>query len=1239
MALGLQDKRPKHVEGLEIPIELVVAGQAHPLRALLDSGAQEDFISQVTVVRLGFQLIPAPLTAVAVDGHRVNVYGQLSCEVRATDTRGECSSTARQLVSTDMKKYDLILGKRWLSDVNPDINWNKDTWTYRSMLPEVRLCAVATDLDLQEDEQIYVAFYRPAPTARGGGVELAVMDVDNSQVPPEFADYAPTFSEPDAGTFPAKTKVEHSIPLEEGKTAPYGPIYPLSGKELMALRAYLDEALAKGWIQPSESPAGAPILFVPKKDGSLRLCVDYRGLNKVTVKNRYPLPLIVEILDRLSGAKFFTKLDLRDAYHRIRIAREDRWKTAFRTRYGQFEYLVMPFGLTNAPATFQAYINEALKGYLDHFCIVYMDDILVYSNSREEHTHHVRAVLERLKEYSLFVKLSKCQFYTDEVDFLGYRVGVAGVSMDPSKVIAIRDWQRPKTFREIQCFLGFANFYRGFIARYSAIVAPITDLLIGMKAGKKTGPLIWNAEAKQAFSTLKQCFQEAPLLKHYDPMKECRIEADASGGALGAVLSQPYESYGDSRRIVWHPIAFLSKKLSLAERNYTTGDQEMLAIVTAFKEWRHYLESPASTTRVLTDHEALLRFMDDKPLSRKRQTRWAETLSAYDFTIQWRRGKDNPADGLSRRPDLMEVDEAPRENPLQDLIALRREDACGSRVRREVNTVWVAALTRAQSMNKPRAVEESIWNTLPKPALAVRKKHAKPRDGAANKDTGRTERLGASPEPTRDAGESLARQLRDVQGKDPFCTEQKWSAYPEGKVTDAPMKGTWSVDAAGIVRRNGAAYIPNDPAIRQEIIRVNHDDPWQGGHFGRKRTLEVAQRAYWWPQIRSTVDAYVSTCDICQRMKVPRHKPYGWLEALPQPAGPWQDIAMDFITCLPPAKHRRCVYDAILVIVCRYSKMVKFIPCSGDVDAPELADILCDEVFSAYGTPRSIVSDRGSLFTSGYWATFCYHLAIRRRLSTAFHPQTDGQTERTNQTLECYLRCYSNYEQNDWPMLLASAEYACNNARSETTNKTPFEVVLTFTPSLRKNVEVHKPESENQASRGKAEQVLGSQRELKEAWEHAQRTTVAWYNKKRNPMSFEEGQQVLLASRNIRLRRTSRKLADKFLGPFKIEKRVSENAYRLVLPPKYGRIYPVFHVSLLQAYHRREGCEPPEPIDVEGDAEYEVERILAVEGKGKARRWLVRWKGYSEAHDSWEPRRHLTNAGEELAKFEESRET
>jgi hypothetical protein len=311
-------------------------------------------------------------------------------------------------------------------------------------------------------------FLREAKRSHGQiyAVRVSPFEEESSptpELPPEYADFEDVFSKAKAEKLPEHKPYDHSIPLEEGKTPPFGPIYSLSAPEMGALKKYLDENLERGFIQPSQSPAGAPILFVKKKDGSLRLCVDYRGLNNVTIKNRYPLPLISQMIDAIGGSLFFTTIDLRGAYNLLRIRKGEEWKTAFRCRYGHYEYRVMPFGLCNAPGTFQGLMNDTLHEYLDKFCQVYLDDILIYSKTKEEHIQHVRLVLEKLRATGLYAKLEKCRFSQPRVDFLGFVLAREGVSMDPSKLEPIQTWPTPKSVRDVQSFLGFANFYRRFI--------------------------------------------------------------------------------------------------------------------------------------------------------------------------------------------------------------------------------------------------------------------------------------------------------------------------------------------------------------------------------------------------------------------------------------------------------------------------------------------------------------------------------------------------------------------------------------------------------------------------------------------------------------------------------------------------------------------------------------------------------------------------------------------------------
>ncbi|KAH0129268.1 hypothetical protein KCU82_g20625, partial [Aureobasidium melanogenum] len=421
------------------------------------------------------------------------------------------------------------------------------------------------------------------------------------------------------------------------KQPTFGPIYALSEKELKTLREYLDENLARGFIRKSESPAGYPILFAPKKDGSLRLCVDYRKLNDITIKNRYPLPNIEELQDRLAKAKWFSKIDLKGAYNLIRMKEGEEWKTAFRTRYGHYEYLVMPFGLTNAPATCQMMINDTLREYLDITVVAYLDDILIYTDGDlNQHIKDVQQVLAKLEERRLKANPKKCEFHVKETEFLGFIIGIDGIRIDPAKITSIKEWPTPKNLKEVQSFLGLANYNRKFISGYSQTALPLVELT------KQDTPFVWKERQQKAFEALKQACIDGPTLRMFDSGKPVHIETDASDRAIGACLTQDHEG----KR---HPVAYYSRKMTPAEQNYDIHDKELLAIVAALQHWRVYAEGAPSLT-ILTDHKNLLTFTTTKVLNRR----------------QYTPGKDNGrADALSRRIDYMEGKEAIEHSILQ----------------------------------------------------------------------------------------------------------------------------------------------------------------------------------------------------------------------------------------------------------------------------------------------------------------------------------------------------------------------------------------------------------------------------------------------------------------------------------------------------------------------------------------------------------------------------------------------
>ncbi len=483
--------------------------------------------------------------------------------------------------------------------------------------------------------------------------------VSDNQIPPnvlelpsEYHDLTEAFSKTKSTQLPPHRAGDCAIDLQPGSQPPKGRIFPLSQPEAEAMKSYIEEELAKGFIRPSTSPASAGFFFVKKKDGGLRPCIDYRGLNEISIKFRYPLPLVPAALEQLREARYFTKLDLRSAYNLIRIREGDEWKTAFSTTSGHYEYRVMPFGLSNSPSVFQSFINEVFRDMLNRWLIVYIDDILIYSRSLREHVQHVRAVLRRLIDHQLYAKAEKCEFHQESVSFLGYVISSGGVAMEDQKVHTVVNWPQPTNLKELQRFLGFANFYRRFIRNFSSIAAPLTSM-----TKRSSQRLTWSPTARQAFQTLKERFTTAPILHHPDPEREFVVEVDASSTGIGAVLSQ---RQGDPLKL--YPCAFYSRKLTPAEQNYDVGNRELLAMKAALEEWHHWLEGAKHPFTVLTDHRNLEYLKSAKRLNH-RQARWALFFTRFDFRITYRPGSQNTkADALSR------LYESSTSKPSQELI-------------------------------------------------------------------------------------------------------------------------------------------------------------------------------------------------------------------------------------------------------------------------------------------------------------------------------------------------------------------------------------------------------------------------------------------------------------------------------------------------------------------------------------------------------------------------------------------
>uniref|UniRef100_A0A803TM34 Gypsy retrotransposon integrase-like protein 1 n=1 Tax=Anolis carolinensis TaxID=28377 RepID=A0A803TM34_ANOCA len=926
---------------------------------------------------------------------------------------------------TSLPRYDVILGMDWLALVNPQVDWVMRKITFR----------------------------------RQECFTLNPTQPDMEGVPAEYGEFSDVFCKKEADKLPPHRPYDCAIRLAEGAKLPAGRLYALTVPERQALREFLDENLAKGFIRPSSSPTAAPVFFVAKKTGDLRLVCDYRVLNKHTIRDRYPLPLISELLSRVQGAKVFTKLDLRGAYNLIRIREGDEWKTAFNTCFGCHEFRVMPFGLCNAPAVFQRFINDVFRDLIDQFVVIYLDDILIFSKDEREHRQHVKQVLHRLRANGLFAKASKCVFHVPEVEFLGHVVSGRELKMDPHKVDAVNSWQELKTKKDVQRFLGFANYYREFIPNFAKLTVPLTQLL------RKKQPFVWGREAHDAFLQLKSSFQADNILIHPDVDKPFVVEADASSYALGAVLSQR-DSSGTLR-----PCGFYSRQLTPFEQNYTIWEKELLAIKVAFEVWRHWLEGARHQIVVRSDHKNLEHLQTAKKLN-QRQIRWALFFSRFNFKVQFVEGKANlRADALSRKPEF-------------------------------------------------KTNEQVVCQTiLPTASLCV-----------VENEIG------------------LHDQIIEAQKEDVW-TQEQLMLLSAGNRTILPHLQ----DQNGVLVRRGQVYVPVG-ALRLEVIRAHHDEP-MAGHFGRFKTVQLITRNYWWPKMRQDILRFCDSCAVCQQSKTPVGRPRGLLSSLPVPERPWQIISMDFISDLPKSGGYTCIW----VVVDLFSKLAHFIPCSTIPAAPTLALLFTKHIYRLHGAPEVIISDRAPQFVSRFWRHFHECLGTKLNVSSAFHPQTDGQSERVNGLLEQYLRCFCLDQPTAWVKWLPVAEFAYNNAVHTSSQHTPFELTYGFHPrggvAPSTNVVSSDPvyrSSEMAALHDVARHLLLEAK--------ATQKTQADRHRQAGE-ELEEGDLVWLSSKYIK--QAGGKFAPRYLGPFPIVKKISSVAFRLRLPSTF-KIHPVFHRSLLK---------------------------------------------------------------------------
>ena len=547
-------------------------------------------------------------------------------------------------------RYDILLGMPWHVSQNPSIDYEQRTVTVgtHELFP-------LKDPEVRQREIMNISVKRFRRLARKNSAKVNIFQLvpkinsslsnyeklcnsSNNEVKKLLAEYKTVFRDDLPPGLPPARNVDHEIEVNQDTKPPHRPLYQLSPNELKAMKNYVEDLLKNGKIRPSKSPYGAPLSFVKEGDKPLRGVVDYRGLNRITKRNNSPLPRSDEMFDMLGEAKYFSKMDLKTGFHQIRVKTEDIEKTAFNTKYGQFEYLVMPMGLCNAPATFQSLMNRIFYDCIDVFMVVYMDDLLIFSKDEKSHIEHLKVVLSRLEDNELYVSPKKCEFMKSEISFLGMNVGKGGIRVDEKKTEILKNWPKPTSLTDVRSFMGLLQFFRRFIKDFSKIATPLTNL-----TKKGSGVHNWDSECDAAFQSLKDAITSAPILVAPDWKMSFRGHIDASNIAVGGTLTQLDENGKD------RVIAFFSKKLSPAEKNYRTNDRELLGLIYFLLRFRCYLEG--STFEIFTDNQVLKHFFTKHKLSR-REARWLETLGNFAiFPINLKPGKIHVlGDTLSRAP-------------------------------------------------------------------------------------------------------------------------------------------------------------------------------------------------------------------------------------------------------------------------------------------------------------------------------------------------------------------------------------------------------------------------------------------------------------------------------------------------------------------------------------------------------------------------------------------------------------
>ena len=897
--------------------------------------------------------------------------------------------------------------------------------------------------------------------------------------------------------------IKHSINTGEAAPIRQSPRRPPLAKREEADRA-VQEMWKHGVIEPSASPWSSPVVLVSKKDGSTRFCVDYRKLNDVTRKDSYPLPRIDDTIDALSGAEWFSTLDLKSGYWQVQLDDHAKEKTAFSTGNGLWQFKVMPFGLCNAPATFERLMEQVLIGLPVSVALVYLDDIIVPGRSFPQQITNLHLVFERLRKAKLKLSPKKCVLFQRKVKYLGHVVSKEGISPDPVKVEAVKSWPSPTTATEVKSFLGLCSYYRRFTPSFADIAHPL-------HLCATTVPFVWTAEAEDAFQRLKVALTEAPILSYPSLDALFVLDTDASSTGIGAVLSQQFP--GEEQEKV---IAYFSCALSPAERHYCVTRRELLAMVKAIRHFRAYLYGRRFLLR--TDHSALrwpLNFRHPEG----QFARWIECLQQYDFSVEHRPGsKHGNADALSRRPCLGDICKHCDRMESLEQSRMSKEQAQTQTVSTDPRIPHVAALNLSSIKNvENRSPEElrqaQLCDRDLKPVLdwMEKKKDRPPWEEAAPHSQ---------------------------------FTKIYWAQWQSLKLVNGVLYRFWETPSGDAIIKQ--LILPE--SLRSEVLQQLHDTR-TAGHLGVAKTLGRVRERFYWVQCRRDVQEWCRNCDLCAQKRGPQKKvraPLGSYNV----GSPMERIAIDVLGPLPTTEAGN---KYVLVIADYFTKWVEAYPIPNQ-EALTVAELLVKEFICRFGAPLLIHSDQGRNFESALFAEMCQLLGIKKTRTTPYHPQSDGMVERFNRTLEMQLSKFADYNQRDWDQHIPFLLMAYRSAIHDTTGCSPAKMMLGRELKLPIDLMFGRPEEELPQTATDYTSALQERLERVYDFARAHLRVASDKMKQRYDLplqcpQLEAGDAVWLYNPQ-RKKGLTPKLQRPWEGPYTVIKRINDLVYRIQLAPK-----------------------------------------------------------------------------------------